>query len=68
MYSTPLPDYGTLMTVDEFRADVRSRLLIDYDGFGHPVRNGRLDQTRTVYPSQVHRIPPDATHIHWYNR
>ena len=55
-------------TVEEFKACVESGAFIDYDGFGHPVKDSMADPTVVVYPSRVSEIPSDATHIVWYNK
>lgn len=60
-------DYGDLMIVEAFRKAVEAHSFIDYDGFGCAVLNDMENQT-AIYPSQVHRIPYNATHIMWYNR
>jgi len=67
-YDKPLPDYGELISVDRFRAAVLAGNLIDYDGTGHPVRDGRMDGKHYVYPSDPGSVPEDATHIMWFNR
>jgi hypothetical protein len=64
-YDTPLDN---LFTVEEFRDDVEDGGFIDYDGSGHPVKDGMMCATFCVLPSEVHLIPEDATHIQWYNR
>lgn len=61
-------DYGDLMTVEEFKANVESGGFIDYDGMGHAVRGDEVDESFYVYPSEVDKIPEDATHILWFNR
>ena len=55
-------------TVDEFRERCKDGSLIDYDGFGHPVKDGKQDRSVNVYPSGLDAIPDDATHIIWFNR
>ncbi len=55
-------------TVEEFRRNVKCGAFIDYDGFGHPVKDRKLNPEVYVYPSKVHEIPADATHVVWYNR
>ena len=55
-------------TVAEFRQFCEQGHFIDYDGFGHPVRDGKLNPSVTVKPSRVSEIPADATHVVWYNR
>lgn len=66
-YCNDLPSYGDLMTVDEFRGSVACGGLIDYDGYGCPVKDGR-EANINIYPSYQHLIPLDATHIMWFNR
>lgn len=69
MEYTELPGADdTIFTVEEFRQDCADRSLIDYDGFGCPMRDGRLCPYVSVYPSEVDKLPPDATHVVWYNR
>lgn len=55
-------------TVEEFREHVSCWAFVDYDGFGHPVKDGLSDPSILIKPSRVADIPPDATHIVWYNR
>lgn len=50
-------------TVEEFRQKCETGLFIDYDGFGHPVKNKFCDPSIWVYPSDLGKIPADATHI-----
>ena len=72
IYTTPIKeyDYGDLIPVDEFREMVNFGALIDYDGFGHAVRNEYCDDSmeRNILPSKLWAIPRDATHILWFNR
>jgi len=72
-YTRSLPDYGHLMTVEDFRNAVKERSFIDYDGFGYAAKpiDGmmRMEASgHTIYPSRVDRIPNDATHIVWFNK
>jgi hypothetical protein len=60
-------DFGDLMTVEEFREAVKHGSFIDYDGSGHPMKDGKMSRF-DVYPSEVDEIPKDATHILWFNR
>lgn len=57
-----------IYTTDEFRACCKQGLFIDFDGSGHPVRDNLADLNIVVKPSRLENIPPDATHIVWYNR
>lgn len=67
-YDTAPASGDMIMTVAEFRDDVKAGHLIDYDGFGHPMKGGWVDETVTVKPSKAHDIPEDATHVVWYGR
>lgn len=67
-YTEQIPKYGDLMTVKEFKANVKSGGFIDYDGSGQPVKNNLRDTTIDIYPSELYNIPKDATHILWFNR
>jgi hypothetical protein len=63
------PDYeDDIYTVDEFKDICYGRGFLDYDGFGHPVKNKKSDPYIIIKPSQLHAIPEDATHIVWFNR
>lgn len=67
-YDRPI-EGGALMTVEEFKSDCDAGALIDYDGFGYPVKDGKsAGYQHKVYPSERHSIPADATHIVWFNR
>jgi hypothetical protein len=68
LYGCVPPGEDDVYTVDEFRQNVRVGAFIDYDGFGHPVRDGLCDPSVTVKPSRLDEIPADATHVVWYNR
>lgn len=62
-------DEDDVYTVAEFMDHVREGSFIDYDGHGHPVRDGLADETIFINPSSAHAlIPNDATHIVWFNR
>jgi len=66
-YTNPLTDYGDLMSVNEWKRCVRLGGFIDYDGFGHAVKDNLMTKEQ-YYPSQMNEVPKDATHIMWYNR
>lgn len=71
-YDTKLPEYGDLMTLEDFKRNVRGGLFIDYDGHGHPAMkiDGTfyMDQMFIVSPSRVDDLPPTVTHVMWFNR
>lgn len=55
-------------TAEEFRLCVKGGGFIDYDGYGHPVKDKKADPSINIYPSKIKEIPADATHIVWFNR
>lgn len=61
-------DEDDVYTVEEFRRHCEQGSFVDYDGFGHPVKNGKADPNIGIQPSRLETIPADATHIVWYNR
>ncbi len=64
-----LPDYGDVMKLSEFIAYVNDGWFIDYDGYGHYVKDG-MESDITIYPSDVlvNKIRTDFDTIIWYNR
>ena len=68
MYDKDLPDYGDLMTREEYLKNVESGLLIDYDGVGHPVLANKMDRSIWLSPLQVEDLPETCTHVMWFNR
>lgn len=66
-YNIPLPNYGDLMDRDDYLECVHSGSFMDYDGCGHPVKDGAMASMRTI-PSKVSELPSDATHVMWFNR
>jgi len=61
-------DEDDVYTVEEFCERCNSGAFVDYDGYGHPVRDGLADESFFVWPSHAAEIPKDATHIVWFNR
>ena len=61
-------DEDDVYTIEEFLNCVKCNAFIDYDGFGYPVKDGLADEGIQIYPSQIDKIPKDATHIIWFNR
>lgn len=60
--------HGDVMTVAKFLDDCATQCLINYDGFGYPARNGMANPRIEIRPSRLSEIPPDATHIVWFNK
>lgn len=66
---TDLPDFGDLMTIEEFKGHVESGMFIDYDGTGYYATS---TQESDLYarPSDIRAgiIDNRFTHIAWYNK
>jgi hypothetical protein len=69
----PIPSYGDLMTLKEFRHNVVSDIFIDEDGYGYFSDGKVMDTSIRVYPSEVDwliltRKNGDNKHIVWFNK
>lgn len=64
----PLSIDDCVFSVSEFRTEVLCGNLVDFDGFGYPVKDGLADPTIDIMPSKLDSIPSEATHIVWYNK
>jgi hypothetical protein len=64
-----LPDYGDVMSLDEFIVCVNGGDFIDYDGFGYYVEHGK-ETNIMIVPSDVkhNSIRREFHTIIWYNR
>jgi len=67
-YPDELSDIGDLMPMKEYLACCDCGGFIDYDGFGHPVKDGKMNGNMCLSPSMRNLIPPNATHMLWFNR
>jgi hypothetical protein len=67
-YSCEIGTIGRVMAIEEFKTACINKSFIDYDGHGHPAKDGGMDPMIEVKPSLLFLIPKDATHIVWYNR
>lgn len=67
-YGTGPEDEDDVYTVEEFVAQVKGGAFNDYDGSGAPVKDGLRSIDFDIYPSLVHEIPEDATHVVWFNK
>ena len=67
-YTEKLPDYGDLMTVKDFLEACDCGGFIDYDGTGHPVKDGMMSRDVVKPSTRKKDIPADATHVMWFNR
>jgi hypothetical protein len=68
----PIPDYGDLMTIQEWIDSVDCGCFIDDDGTGNLAYKDKMSNIE-VYPSMVkdgefNKIKNDFTHIVWFNK
>ena len=64
-----LPDYGEVMSLDEFISNCNDGGFIDYDGSGNYVKDGKKSNI-TIYHSDVKNgnIRNDFDSVIWFNR
>ncbi len=65
-----IPDYGDLMTLEEFSESCLSGLFTDYDGHGNYATATEMSD-KVVYPSDIiyGHIPMQKwTHVVWFNK
>jgi len=73
MIKTPtyseIPDFGDVMSLEDFIDNVKCGGFIDYDGSGNYVKDG-MESDITIYPSDFKHgaIRTDFDTIVWYNR
>lgn len=64
-----IPEYGDVMPLEHFKDNVESGGFIDYDGFGHYVKDGKESDIE-IYPSdfKYNSVRKDFDTIIWFNR
>lgn len=64
-----IPDFGDVMSLDQFISMVNEGWFIDYDGSGNYVKDNQMSNI-DIYPSDVHHdvIRKDFDTIIWFNR
>lgn len=75
-FFSPIPNYGDLMTLEEFQQRCQDGCFIDYDGHGSPAGSesgffeGKLcmDPNVTLHPSEYDDVPEGTTHVVWFNK
>lgn len=65
-----IPDYGDVMTVEEFGEHVRGGMFIDYDGWGNYIKDGKMSRKHLAHPSDFLQdgAPEGFTHVCWFNK
>lgn len=66
---TPLPDFGTLMSLEEFIIFSKSGMLSDYDGSGRYATKD-AESNICIYPSDIlsGKYRHDFSHVIWFNK
>jgi hypothetical protein len=64
-----IPNFGTVMTLDEFIGNVKCGGFINYDGFGRYIKDD-METNIEIYPSDVKNksIRKEFDRIIWFNR
>ena len=60
-------DSGELFTAEEYLSMMNDGCFYD-DGYGHPMKDGKMDNEIYINPPSLMAWPEDATHIMWYNK
>ncbi len=65
----PLPDYGTLMSLEEFVAYSKTGFLVDYDGSGRYATSDKASNI-CIFPSDIlsGEYRHDFSHVIWFNK
>jgi hypothetical protein len=66
----PIPDYGDLMSLQEWREAVACGGFIDYDGHGIYSNGTVMFRDKLAIPSEARIVePPEGTtHVVWFNK
>ena len=67
-FSYDIPEYGDIFTVASFIELCEMGMFTDWDGYGYPVKDNKMDAQRTIVPTTIHEVKYQATHIVWFNR
>lgn len=60
--------FGDLIPIAEFRDAIAATAITDSDGIGHPVIGDICQCNIWVHPSKLSELPPEITHIMWFNK
>ncbi len=64
IFTEEIPEYGDLMTLEEFLHDVKDGCITDYDGTGHWSNGFSMSREGNVFG----KTPEGATHVVWFNK
>lgn len=66
-FTREIPSYGDLMTREQYLSNCRNHFFVDYDGHGN-ASDGKMMSDYVTHPSTADQLPPEATHVVWYNK
>lgn len=61
----PIPNYGNLMTLDDFIVDCEHGAF--NNGHGKYAFKDRMSD-KYIYPSEIEGVDGDFTHVVWFNK
>jgi hypothetical protein len=64
-YTTEMPDYGDILSIDEYLED---SIYGDLDGSAYPLKDGFYDPLIDLHRSRPKEIPIDCTNVAWFNK
>lgn len=67
-YTEEVPDYGHVMTIEEWNECVEEGYFISDDGHGYFCKDGKMDRTLEVFSPRAAQMEIDATHVCWFNK
>jgi hypothetical protein len=70
IFTEKIPAYASLMALEEWVANITpGGGFTDYDGFGHPAKEGLMAGDVLLLPSRGEKnVPSGTTHVVWFNR
>jgi hypothetical protein len=63
-----IPNYGDLMTLEDFKEACECGAFIDYDGYGNYAFEDKVSNIETRPSKFLKKRDNRFTHIVWYNR
>lgn len=66
----PIPKYGDVYSMEDFKENCDCGGFINYDGFAHPIVNSMMDEDVMIKPSQVKKgkYVKKYESVVWFNR
>ena len=64
VYNKPLPNYGHLMTIEDWKESVSDGGFIEDDGHGYFAKGNMYTYEGDIFCNE----PEDATHVIWFNK